>query len=60
MPRSLAIGANCAVAISPVAAFSTNITYISQNIGEASICALVKLRLLWLWRCATAAEAVST
>ena len=35
--KSLAIGASCAVAISPPAPTSTNMTYITQKIGDASI-----------------------
>ena len=36
-PKSFAISDNCAVAISPLADTSTNITYSSQNTGFASI-----------------------
>jgi len=55
MPRSLAIGANCAVAIRPVAAFSTNITYISRR-SRGSIWTLVSCVCSDCGGCATAAE----
>ena len=38
MPRSLAIGASCAVDIRPPAATRKNIRYITQKIGERSAC----------------------
>src|SRR5262245_31437901 len=36
--KSLAMGLSCAVAISPPAAISTNITYMTQNVGSLSTC----------------------
>src|ERR1700731_2687955 len=38
IPKELAIGASCAVTISPVAATRRNATYMSQKIGDRSVC----------------------
>ena len=39
IPKSLAMGASCAVAIKPPAAIMTNIAYITQNAGVATFAA---------------------